>query len=130
MRGRPARDESPIANGRSCCFANACTRETARRLCSNARRASRMNKCPALVMLTLLVCRSKSFAPSVASTSATCRERAGCVTWQRRAAREVALLGNCHHIPHPSQLDLSLHSDNIERKCGLDLFHFEQTYSI
>ncbi len=40
-------------------------------------------------------------------------------------AREVALLGNRHHIPHPPQLDLSLHSDNIGQICRLDLFHFE-----
>jgi hypothetical protein len=44
-------------------------------------------------------------------------------------AGEVALLGNRHHKPHPPQLDLRLHPNNVRQNWGVDLFSFERIYS-
>jgi hypothetical protein len=43
---------------------------------------------------------------------------------------EVALFGHRHHQPHPSQLNLRLHPNNVSENGGRDLCQFVQTYSL
>jgi hypothetical protein len=42
---------------------------------------------------------------------------------------EVALLGNRHHKPHPPQLDLCLHPNNVRQNMTGDLCLFERIHS-
>jgi hypothetical protein len=44
-------------------------------------------------------------------------------------AGKVALFGHCYHQPHPSQLDLCLHSDNLGQNSRSDSYRFEQICS-